>query len=88
MSQTSRWDVFISRASEDKDAIARPIAERLSQAGLRVWIDDQALILGDSLRQKIDDGLAHSKWGVVVLSSSFLAKEWPRAELDALSARI
>jgi hypothetical protein len=87
MSQTPRWDVFISHASEDKDAIARPIAERLTQAGLSVWIDEQALILGDSLRKKIDDGLARSKWGVVVLSPSFLAKEWPQAELDALLTR-
>lgn len=81
------WDVFISHASEDKDSIARPLALRLQREGLRVWLDEQELILGDSLRQKIDHGLSASRWGVVILSPSFLAKEWPQAELDALLSK-
>ncbi len=81
------WDVFISHASEDKDTIARPLARRLETNGIRVWIDEQELVLGDSLRKKIDSGLSASKWGVVILSPSFLSKEWPQAELDALVTR-
>jgi hypothetical protein len=30
------WDVFISHASEDHETVARPLAERLRAAGLRV----------------------------------------------------
>jgi len=33
------WDVFISHASEDKSSVARPLADILRRAGLRVWID-------------------------------------------------
>jgi serine/threonine protein kinase len=80
------WDVFISHASEDKEQVARPLAKLLANAGLRVWIDENELRLGDSLRRKIDQGLASSRYGVVVLSRSFFAKEWPQRELDALSA--
>ena len=80
------WDVFISHASEDKERVARPLAKLLRDAGLRVWIDESELQLGDSLRRKIDEGLAGSRYGVVVLSRSFFAKEWPQRELDALSA--
>jgi hypothetical protein len=37
MSETEdEWDVFISHASEDKDAIARPLADALMAKGLRV----------------------------------------------------
>jgi|GEM_PF-2445308 len=81
------YDVFISHASEDGKSVARPLARLLARAGLRVWIDNQELILGDSLRRKIDQGLAASKWGVVILSQPFLSKAWPQAELDALVSR-
>ena len=81
------WDVFISHASEDKDSVARPLADLLRSRGLRVWLDEQELLLGDSVRGMVDEGLAHSTWGVVVLSQAFLAKQWPQAELDALFSR-
>jgi len=81
------WDIFISHASEDKDAVARPIAERLHSLGLKVWYDEFTLLLGDSLRQSIDYGLANSRFGVVVLSPNFLVKNWPRKELDGLFSK-
>jgi hypothetical protein len=81
-----QWDIFISHAREDKEQVARPLAKLLIDAGLRVWIDENELHLGDSLRRKIDQGLAGSRYGVVVLSRAFFAKEWPQRELDALSA--
>jgi hypothetical protein len=84
---TSEWDVFISHASEDKDAIARPLADALQVRGLRVWYADFSLKVGDSLRKSIDHGLAHSKFGVVILSNHFFAKHWPTQELNGLATR-
>lgn len=81
------FDVFISHASEDKDDVARPLAEMLRSRGLRVWFDEMELKLGDSLRRSIDRGLIESRYGLVILSPNFFAKEWPRKELDALVAR-
>jgi hypothetical protein len=81
------WQVFISHASEDKDAIARPLANHLAALGVKVWLDESELRLGDSLRTKIDAGLAKSRFGVVILSPSFFAKNWTKAELDGLIAR-
>lgn len=83
----NEWDVFISHASEDKEKVAAPLADRLREAGMRVWLDEHELLLGDSLRRKIDEGLANSKWGIVVLSPHFFQKEWPQSELDALLSR-
>ena len=81
------YDVFISHASEDKDDVVRPLANALLTAGLRVWYDEFELRIGDSLRRKIDKGLASSRFGVIVLSSSFLAKGWTNYELDGLVTR-
>ncbi|MBP2045192.1 toll/interleukin-1 receptor domain-containing protein [Methanobacterium aggregans] len=81
------WDVFICHAYEDKDEIARPLAEKLNELGIKVWYDEYSLKLGDSLRRSIDKGLTGSNFGVVILSHNFFSKEWPQKELDALYIR-
>jgi TIR domain len=81
------WDVFVSHASEDKDAVVRPLVSALRERGLRVWYDEFELRLGDSLRRRIDQGIARSAFGVVVLSPAFFAKGWPNYELDGLVTR-
>jgi len=80
-------DVFISHASEDKDSFVRPLANALIANGLNVWFDEMTLRIGDSLRQKIDKGLANSKVGLVVLSPSFIKKGWTNYELDGIVTR-
>ena len=81
------YDVFISHASEDKPEVVRPLYDLLTSRGVKVWLDEQELTLGDSLRRNIDAGLSTSRFGVVVLSHAFFAKEWPQKELDSLVAR-
>jgi hypothetical protein len=49
-------------------------------------LDENELRLGDSLRTKIDQGLAESRFGVVVLSRAFFAKHWTQLELSGLAA--
>ena len=80
-------DVFISHASEDKDEFVRPLANALIDEGLDVWYDEMALRIGDSLRQKIDKGLANSRVGLVVLSPAFIDKGWTNYELDGIVTR-
>lgn len=81
------WDLFISHASEDKDAVARPLAEMFVANGLKVWYDEYSLTVGDSLRRSIDKGLAGCRYGLVILSPHFIQKEWTQKELDGLVAR-
>lgn len=66
--------IFISHASEDKDDIARPLAEELGEQGYEVWYDEYSLKIGDSLSQEIDRGLSSCDYGVVILSKSFFEK--------------
>lgn len=80
-------DVFISHASEDKDEFVRPLANALISEGLNVWFDEMTLRIGDSLRQKIDKGLASSRVGLVVLSPAFIKKGWTNYELDGIVTR-
>ncbi|WP_165728558.1 DUF1883 domain-containing protein [Pseudoalteromonas sp. 31A1] len=80
-------DVFISHASEDKDDLVRPLANALIAKGLNVWFDEMTLRIGDSLRQKIDKGLANSRVGLVVLSPPFIKKGWTNYELDGIVTR-
>src|SRR3954467_3604026 len=84
---TQDYDVFISHASEDKDAVVRPLAKALRDGGLTVWYDEFELRIGDSLRRKIDLGLTKSRFGVVVLSRAFFGKGWPNYELDGIVTR-
>jgi hypothetical protein len=81
------WDAFISHASEDKDGLVRPLAKELTRHGLKIWYDEFTITLGDSLRRSIDRGLVHSRFGIVIVSPSFLKKEWTQRELDGLVAR-
>lgn len=80
-------DAFISHASEDKESFVTPLVEELQKYGLKVWFDKFSLKVGDSLRRKIEAGLATSRFGIVILSPSFFAKNWPQSELNGLFAR-
>ena len=83
----STWDVFICHASEDREELARPLANALDDKGLRVWFDEFTLTIGDNLQRSIDYGLSRSNYGVVIISHNFFAKEWPQKELDGLMTR-
>jgi retron-type reverse transcriptase len=87
LSKMESKDFFISHASEDKDEIVRPLADALIEAGISVWYDEYTLQIGDSLRQKIDEGLAVSRFGIVILSNKFFEKKWPAKELNGLISR-
>lgn len=80
-------DVFISHASEDKEAVARPLHDRLVELGLTVWLDEIQMRVGAHLRRSIDRGVATCRYGVVIMSPAFFAKQWTQYELDGLVAR-
>lgn len=85
--RTVKYDAFISHASEDKEDLVRPLAEKLKAAGFSIWYDEFELTIGDRLRRSIDRGLSNSRFGIVVLSPDFFAKNWPQYELDGLVAK-
>ena len=80
----SSYDFFICHASEDKEDFVRELAGVLRASGATVWYDEFTLRIGSRLRREIDRGLVNSKFGIVIVSEHFFAKEWPQRELDGL----
>jgi len=80
-----KWDFFISHATEQA-LFARALAVKLGENGFQVWYDAFVLTAGDSLLEKIDEGLARSRYGIVVLSHDFFKKSWTKKELNGLAA--
>jgi len=78
------YDVFISHSSEDKDDYVDELANALKRAGIEVWYDSDTIGWGESIRQKIDKGLIYSKFGIVILSPSFIKRYWTEYELDGI----
>lgn len=86
MSENSRRHVFISHASEDKQEIASPLAEALSNSDISVWYDEYEIIWGDSIFEKINEGLSKSLIGIVIFSPHFLNKNWPTIEFRTIAS--
>jgi hypothetical protein len=84
---SDRFDLFVCHASEDKKSVARPLADLLIRRGLTVWLDELQLTIGDSLNGRIEEGLACSRFGVVIISPIFGSKKWTQRELAGLTAR-
>lgn len=80
-------DTFICHASEDKDAIARPLHGALINAGVNSWLDESEIRLGRSIRQSIDHGLANCRSATMILSRSFFEKNWTQYEMDGIVGR-
>lgn len=85
--ESKEYDFFISHATEDKDEIVRDLANALKENGFEVWYDEFELKIGDSLRKKIDQGLSKSRYGIVIISPSFVRKNWTEYELNGMVAR-
>lgn len=84
---SDEYDVFVSHASEDKDAVVDGLVQQLEALGVDVWYDDDQIQIGDSLMDSLNEGLSESRYGVIVLSENFIDKNWPESELKALMQR-
>lgn len=83
----SRRDVFICHASEDKERYINPLTRLLKNHGVTYWIDEEQLRLGEHLDQSIPQALNSARYGLVVFSQAFLAKEWTNRELQMIRER-
>lgn len=79
-----RKDIFICHASEDKTSVIRPLASCLSDRDLSYWVDEAEISAGESITEKINEGLRESDFVVVIISRAFMAKNWPKKELFAV----
>jgi len=80
------YDAFICHASEDKDTFVRKLAKELADKDFKIWYDEFTITVGDSLLDKISEGLSKSKYGIVIFSKAFFEKRWTKRELEGLVA--
>lgn len=73
--------VYLAHATEDKDLV-RPIAEYLMAHGVQTWFDEWEIEPGESLRQKMEEGLGDMTHFVVVLTPKSITKPWVAREID------
>ena len=76
------FDVFLSHNSEDKPRVRR-VAERLRDAGLRVWFDEWSIAPGADIYLAIERGLETSRILILFLSPSALGSDWVHLERGA-----
>lgn len=76
-------DIFLCHASEDKVEVVRPLFQAMTDAHISCWLDEAEIHWGDSITQKVDEGLRKSRYVIVVLSQVFLDKKWPQRELNS-----
>lgn len=78
------YDLFISHALEDNEAVARPLAEALVAQGLKVWCDEKELLIGESMASNINERIGSSRAAVTVLSRAYIENKWKLHELNTL----
>jgi len=76
-------DLFVCHASRDKEGVARPLVQACQEAGWTCWFDEAEIKWGECIPGMINDGLARSRYVVVVLSSAFLDSDYAQRELNA-----
>jgi hypothetical protein len=77
-------DIFICHANEDKRDVVIPLWRALENEDIKCWVDEGEIKWGDSIIQKVNEGLTISLFVIVVLSEAFLGKNWPQRELNAV----
>ena len=73
--------MFLSHSHEDKE-FARKLAKDLTARGARVWIDEAEIRIGDSLIEKIREGIDAVEFVAAVLSPVSVKAPWVLRELD------
>ncbi|MDD4652396.1 MAG: TIR domain-containing protein [Methanothrix sp.] len=86
MADRFTYDVFLSHNSQDKSQV-RNLAERLKEAGLRVWFDEWAIKPGDDIYLSIERGLEAARVQVLCLSPAALGSDWVALERSTVLFR-
>lgn len=85
---TSPASAFLCHSSADKEQ-ARRLAIDLATRGVRPWIDEAEIKIGDSLIEKIEQGIEASTCLVPILSKNSVSSPWCKEELRmALATQI
>ena len=74
--------IFLCHASADKPFVRR-LSGDLIRLGSRVWLDEAEILVGDSIIEKIQNGIENSDFLGIVLSRNSVSSIWVRKEVEA-----
>jgi hypothetical protein len=74
--------VFLSYSSSDKE-IARRLTDELTRVGVRVWLDECEIKVGDNIIQNIEQGIRDSDYLALILTPRSVTSKWVIEELSA-----
>ena len=73
--------LFLSYASADREFATR-LAMDLKARGVRVWIDQEEMSLGDLVVDRLRQAIGKMDYFAVILSPAALASEWVKKEIE------
>ncbi len=73
--------IFLSHSSKDKFFV-RELAEHLKEYGVKVWLDEAEIKIGESLTEKVGRAIDETDYVGVVLSKNSINSEWVQKELQ------
>lgn len=79
--EKDRRIAFLSHSSFDKPFI-RQLAADLTANGIDVWLDEQRIRVGDSIPDKLAQGLAGSDYFLIAMSEHSAESAWVQKELN------
>jgi RNA-directed DNA polymerase len=80
------YDIFISHASEDRAAVAKPIFVACESLGLKAFLDEEHIAWGEAFTKKINVALGAARTVLAIISSTSVTKDWPLTEVNTALA--
>jgi hypothetical protein len=78
--------VFVSYSHHDQEFVLA-LVDELTRQGIRVWIDQVELVVGDSLIRRIGDAIQEGDFVVGVISRESVESPWCQKELELAVTR-
>lgn len=86
-SREKQFTIFISHSNLDKEMYVKELVEEIRKLNVKVWYDEESVLFGDNLFEKIYSGLEKCEFGIIILSKNFLKSEWCKKELTIMRKR-
>jgi hypothetical protein len=76
------YDIFLSHSNKDKKNVGR-LAKDLRSFGLKVWLDEWSIKVGDPITQSIEMGIKNCKYMGIWLTKYAVSSGWVQREWQA-----
>ncbi len=74
--------LFLSHSSADK-IFVRKLSESLIKNEIKVWIDENEILVGDSIKNKLEDAISDTDYLLFVISNNSVKSDWVKYELHS-----